>query len=157
MPLLPAAFTAKKRRILDTLALPNGEYHDLSPKGSVDTAILPLIRDINASEGLVTTSSCAGRISVYLTGPSTSNPETGEGGKEHAASNVPGGKGGGRWLYVSHDPLVLNDNVKLAELFGLGDGPSGDPSIPSTEGLRLVRFQFEPMVCILALRSPRSL
>lgn len=38
---------------------------DLSRKGSVDEAIVPLVRYINAREEYYTTSSCAGRISIF--------------------------------------------------------------------------------------------
>jgi hypothetical protein len=61
-------FQRKKRRILDGLAKPKTEYTDLSPKGSVDKGIQDLIEEINRLDGIVTTSSCAGRISVYLEG-----------------------------------------------------------------------------------------
>ena len=152
---LPAVFRDKKTRILSSLSLPDSEYRDSSPKGSVDTAILPLIRDINASEGLVTTSSCAGRVTVYLAGPTRSKAEL-DGAKDvqrtATTSNngvVPGGKGGGRWLYASHEPLELCEGMNLTHLYGLDCHESWEAtSVPSsTDGIRLVRFQFEPMVC----------
>lgn len=62
------SFAVLKTKILSSLALPSSLYTDLSPKGSVDAGIRDLIANINAIEGLVTTSSCAGRISVYVEG-----------------------------------------------------------------------------------------
>lgn len=61
-------FVARKRKILSDLSVPDAEYTDLSPKGSVDEGIRDLIRDINALDGLVTTSSCAGRVSIFVEG-----------------------------------------------------------------------------------------
>lgn len=153
---IPSNFTAKKDAILASLAVAEPSYTDLSPKGSVDEAIRPLIERINALEGVVTTSSCAGRVSVFLEGSRYANPKenrddaenTYGGLKEQAA--VPGGKGmGGRWLFVSHSPVHF---------------PSGGDSLASRLGMchqhelydyqnaievsqvRLARFQFEPMV-----------
>ena len=59
-------FAAKKAKILSQLSVPDAEYSDASPKGSVDDGIRDLIDEINALDGLVTTSSCAGRVSVFV-------------------------------------------------------------------------------------------
>lgn len=67
-PPAPASFARRKETILAQLALPDDEYTDLSPKGTVDAGIRDLIDEINALDGLVTTSSCAGRVSVFLEG-----------------------------------------------------------------------------------------
>ncbi|KAL2172619.1 hypothetical protein VTG60DRAFT_4738 [Thermothelomyces hinnuleus] len=127
-----STFAAKKSRILSQLALPDDQYTDASPKGSVDAGIRGLIDRINtAHEGLVTTSSCAGRVSVYLEGPKAPRPPVpggagvtaggGSGGevaleggrREDGAagslSSAVGGKGGGEWLFVSHDPVVVEE------------------------------------------------
>ncbi|KAM3483839.1 hypothetical protein MY8738_002736 [Beauveria namnaoensis] len=131
------AFGARKLKILEQLAVPDAEYSDASPKGTVDVGIRPLLAEINAAAGFVTTSSCAGRVSVFVEGRKTAAATTtttttvtgddqddvndGSGGTEHsdglgpmqpavAAQTVAGlgGKGGGgTWLYVSHDPHPL--------------------------------------------------
>jgi tRNA wybutosine-synthesizing protein 3 len=67
-PSLPPSFIRKKAKILSQLAVPAAEYDDLSPKGSIDDGIRDLIDEINACEAFVTTSSCAGRVSVFLEG-----------------------------------------------------------------------------------------
>lgn len=166
------SFEVKKQKILDRLAVPDEEYTDLSPKGSVDVKIIPLIRDINELPGLVTTSSCAGRISVFLEGvqgapggvsSGGSSPETeieetlgenGEGEQSESQGQFvrTGGKGSGKWLFVSHDPVPItnkggNGGTAVHELFGLTPGDGKFDARSTTGQLRLVRFHFEPMVC----------
>lgn len=165
---IPPIFNSRKEKILKELSVPDEEYTDLSPKGSVDEGIRCLIRDINELEGLVTTSSCAGRISIFCEGSSnkaketpTSNDATLQ--KETSHGDLAGadelrdsrqfastgGKGSGEWLFVSHDPLYhsINEGSSLHEIFGL---QAGDGSITSrsSQSLRLVRFHFEPMVSL---------
>ncbi|KAJ5263245.1 hypothetical protein N7478_010850 [Penicillium angulare] len=151
---IPAIFESRKNKILQELSVPDEEYTDLSPKGSVDEGIRDLIRDINTLPGLVTTSSCAGRISVFLEGRKKTATTTGDESLDQDSASasrqfVPsGGKGTGRWLYVSHDPFVSSDNsaassLPLHEKFGLSPG-DGRP--PNGKALRLVRFHFEPLI-----------
>ena len=174
------SFQVKKEKILHDLAVPDEEYSDLSPKGSVDLNIRPLIRDINGLPGLVTTSSCAGRISVFLEGEGRPKREANQTGvnsqqkwsqqcqerdvteeidHEHQANPEQerfvstGGKGGGKWLFVSHDPIVIKDEgneggrsgKRAHEILGLIPG-DGNIDLANTEQLRLIRFHFEPMV-----------
>jgi len=61
-----------------------------------------------------------------------------------------GGKGAGYWLYVSHDPVSIEEgNISFHKQFGLTPG-NGVPNIKepkrSTPTTRLVRFSFEPMI-----------
>ncbi|MCJ1469920.1 hypothetical protein MMC07_008564 [Pseudocyphellaria aurata] len=171
---VPTSFLAKKQTILGALATPSNSYTDRSPKGSVDDGIKDLIDRINRLEGIVTTSSCAGRISVFLQGRNKASPggdgdeeeegvqdgfERG-GGKNDDDGGVggpkqqlttPGGKGrGGKWLFVSHEPVqvpskqVLGD-TPLCTLFGLSNVPRS-PGKLNTRQMRFVRFQFEPMI-----------
>lgn len=168
---IPPNFTIKKGKILAALAAPSHSYTDLSPKGSVDVGIKDLIDRINALDGIVTTSSCAGRISVFLEGTKTKaqyddagvgGVEGGQGEQEildqRRVMGPVGGKGhGGRWLFVSHDPVEvpLQTDVErrpLSTLFGLTSSSSSPSPSPVQPNLhkpsqpRLVRFQFEPMV-----------
>ena len=162
-------FAQKKHQITSKLLVPAETYTDLSPKGSVDDRIVDLIDRVNKLEGIVTTSSCAGRISVFLEGAKQNNlkqndlPARSKIGKQtlededEAEYNsdmkktaVPGGKGkGGRWLFVSHDPVDVPvqqnpDDTSLSTLFGLSQikDRQGQPDADS----RFVKFQFEPMV-----------
>lgn len=140
-------FESRKRKILEDLSIPDIDYTDLSPKGSVDEGIRDLIHDINALPGLVTTSSCAGRISVFLEGRKKQLQQQ---QRQFAPS---GGKGAGRWLYVSHDPLKesqqnTQDAKPLHEMFGLVPGDGKPPRLQGeSQAPRLVRFHYDPMVC----------
>ena len=161
-PTVPPYFTAKKNGILASLSTPESTYTDLSPKGSVDAAIKPLIDRINLLEGVVTTSSCAGRTSVFLEGRKQSRWHRGRDDvkdneglrKESQHAAVPGGKGmGGKWLFVSHEPVDLSERGKgknnLVEILGLGSSGAQNEALAlgrEVDGMRLVRFQFEPMV-----------
>lgn len=151
-PPISATFTRKKAKTLQDLSVPDSEYSDKSPKGSVDGGIRELIDEINAYEGFVTTSSCAGRISVFQEGNGVRREfEHGE-HEVTRSSGVPGGKGGGKFLFVSHEPVDLEGDGgmrQLRKIVGQGDGfgdAGGGVSGSWVPGQRFVRFAFEPMV-----------
>ncbi|KAI2637961.1 methyltransferase TYW3-domain-containing protein [Hypomontagnella submonticulosa] len=124
LPAPPPAFARRKARILEQLAVPEAEYADASPKGSVDEGIRDLIGEVNRLDGFVTTSSCAGRVSVFLEGSKKAGGagveregdagrdegggDEGEGGEVRKLAGVGGKGGGGSWLFVSHDPVPLD-------------------------------------------------
>lgn len=152
--LLPPSFVTKKKTILDQLSVPVSEYDDLSPKGSVDEGIRDLIDEINQIEGCVTTSSCSGRISVFLEGKKHTDSgrladqvrEGDESGGRETTAGVGGKGGGGRWLYVSHNELDISqhdDGEGLAKLLGMEGLHDG---LASGAGIRFIHFKFEPMV-----------
>ncbi|KAI0850789.1 methyltransferase TYW3-domain-containing protein [Daldinia vernicosa] len=145
LPTPPPTFTKRKTRILEQLARPDDEYTDASPKGSVDAGIRELIGEVNGLDGFVTTSSCAGRVSVFLEGSKkavvTAGEEYGEEGdgvdddddddsgktEVRKLAGVGGKGGGGAWLFVSHDPVPLrqgegNDD-DVEEMLGLRRSP----------------------------------
>lgn len=141
----------------------------------MDDGIKDLIDRINRLEGIVTTSSCAGRISVFLQGRNNSlqgdeeddeeegiqdqvdegggnnDADSGGGSREHITTLVPSGKGrGGRWLFVSHEPVKVPSKQGLGEtplftLFGLSHVSLSSREMNINQ-VRYVRFQFEPMV-----------
>lgn len=152
---MPTRFEEKKQKILAQLSTPEDAYSDLSPKGSVDEGVRELCDEINALDGFVTTSSCAGRIAVYLEGRQSKVSAEEEVGEDEQDAARPaassGGKGGGEWFYVSHDPMSSEtiSNAKstggLLKLFGIDSDEK--PSSPSNlDGIRFVHFRFEPMV-----------
>lgn len=199
---VPPSFTQRKDRILAALAVPDDEYMDLSPKGTVDAGIRGLIDELNGVDGFVTTSSCAGRVSVFLEGrreqhqqhaqeqglPGADGPggelpghyvadlddedDEGEGvaqgqgemdgagigNERNTVAGVGGKGGGGRWLFVSHEPLQTKGKLDsepniVAALLGMEQpifqGMHGGPGGGEMGGVgsRLIHFKFEPMVC----------
>ncbi|KAK2760264.1 hypothetical protein FQN54_002332 [Arachnomyces sp. PD_36] len=153
MAAIPHSFESRKQKILKDLSVPDDEYTDSSPKGSVDVGIRDLIHNINELPGLVTTSSCAGRISIYLEGNKAAVParsETvlnrsgnGDEGQPRQFAATGGKGGGGKWLFVSHDPV--ESDRSFHELFEIAPG-DGKPRIDEMRGVQLVRFHFEPMI-----------
>lgn len=165
MPPKQTVFSAKKQKILQELNRPEEEYTDLSPIGAVDPNIRQLVNQINEAEGYVTTSSCAGRISVFLEGAGNVKIDIGNhhngndddhdtGSTNISSSSSQQGKGGGKWLFVSHDPVNLTgleEEGKLLELFQLPNGGNAENSFSATAPppqvkVRFVHFKFEPMV-----------
>lgn len=146
---MTSRFEARKQKILEQLDAPDGEYHDLSPKGSIDAPIRELISEINSFDGIVTTSSCSGRISVFLEGRKADGdaPNFAEGGEESRAG--PGGKGGGgTWLFISHDPVEMPDvssPTDFTSKFGLQKVSEGELSRSDIQR-RFIHLKFEPMV-----------
>ncbi|KAI9644358.1 hypothetical protein NHQ30_007715 [Ciborinia camelliae] len=166
---LPQSFSSKKKLILSKLGVPTDEYDDLSPKGSVDEGIRELIDEINVLEGCVTTSSCAGRVSVFLEGKKSVGEEVkspprarDDSGLDYVpdvraekTAGVGGKGGGGKWLYVSHD--AIEDEVlrkrevegTLCEMLGMrtNDDDATSTLVPSQKrDLRHIHFKFEPMI-----------
>ncbi|PPJ55774.1 hypothetical protein CBER1_01565 [Cercospora berteroae] len=139
-------FQEKKRKILQALSKPDDEYTDSSPIGAVDPNIRQLVDQINETDGYVTTSSCAGRISVFLEGAAKVKDDSGN--DEGRTSSSAQGKGGGSWLFVSHDPVDVRTVQEYGALFELFSLPKEDKrSFPSAdENVRFVHFKFEPMI-----------
>ncbi|OTA62863.1 hypothetical protein K449DRAFT_382170 [Hypoxylon sp. EC38] len=184
LPEPPPSFVARKKRILDQLALPDEVYSDASPKGSVDVGIRDLIDEINGLEGYVTTSSCAGRVSVFKEGSKKSPfalEEEGRGGEEgdgegevRKLAGVGGKGGGGAWLFVSHDPIPLEGEANgdaamateqdLEALLGLRSpglkdnlaerAALIDEAVRDVATARLIHFKFEPMILHVLAASP---
>lgn len=71
------------------------------------------------------------------------------GGVKATVAGTGGKGGGGRWLYVSHDPVDLKEIGNLSKLVGLEMEKAGDSCGSARQ--RLIRFKFEPLVCQIAL------
>ncbi|KZM20905.1 tRNA(Phe) 7-((3-amino-3-carboxypropyl)-4-demethylwyosine(37)-N(4))methyltransferase [Ascochyta rabiei] len=146
---MTSRFEARKQKILEQLDAPDGEYRDLSPKGSIDTPIRDLINEINGFDGIVTTSSCSGRISVFLEGRrADSDPlKLAEEGEESRAG--PGGKGGGgAWLFISHDPVEVLGTAASSDFtskFGMINAVTETTQRPGVH-CRFIHLKFEPMI-----------
>jgi tRNA wybutosine-synthesizing protein 3 len=145
---MQSRFDAKKQQVLRGLNVPENEYQDLSPKGSVDEPIRSLINEMNQSPGMVTTSSCSGRISVFLEGRKRDAQYTAIENNNRASPSGPGGKGGGSWLYISHYPVELvssSPNSDFMTMFALQRRQDQLEQAPQSD-CRYIHFKFEPMV-----------
>ncbi|GAB7359900.1 hypothetical protein MBLNU230_g7427t1 [Neophaeotheca triangularis] len=159
-------FAAKKQKILHQLEVPDKEYADLSPKGSIDSGIRQLVDEINALDGFVTTSSCAGRIAVYSEGRqkldevepvSQEELEVPERGSDGTSTG--GGKGGGKWLYVSHERVNQLDGMsdaQLSAMLGLGSTDGLPLDVSAATARCPVRFKFEPFILHILTSSLRN-
>jgi tRNA wybutosine-synthesizing protein 3 len=135
-----ALFDERKKRLLGGL---QSDEPDLSPKGKPDDEILELISFINAQDDYVTTSSCSGRVVVFL----------------DANKSLQGEEAKGRWLMNRHsrfEPQLEGETLDrlLATFF------AGIPFVrqSAVESHRLVTLKFEPLVftyrmCFLTSRS----
>ncbi|KAG5246736.1 Met-10++ family protein [Salix suchowensis] len=135
-------FEKRKAATLSALA---SSKTDKSPKGTLDTHIIPLINTINSHPSYFTTSSCSGRISILSQPKRTSTPPT---SKKKAR--------GGSWLYISHD--LANPNSLLPLLFPT-ESPSestefptesassaDEPSESATGSVTELVLRFEPLI-----------
>lgn len=146
-------FQAKKKSILERLSLPDEEYTDCSPKGSIDEPIRSLVNEINVTSDFVTTSSCSGRIAVYVEG----SPNTKPGISPESNATSTGGKGGGRWLFTSHSPIQPSGASNPGALLALLGFSNSQISFPNQgERIRHIHFKFEPMVS-LSIKRPSHL
>ena len=148
-------FEARKRKIIEQLDCPDDEYQDLSPKGSIDAPIRDLIGEINSLQGLVTTSSCSGRISVFLEGRKADTEALEPVSQIEDSRAGPGGKGGGcAWLFISHAPIETGQATHdYTSEFGLKKVEAGE-IIPSVSS-RYIHLKFEPMVSFI-VAAPRT-
>ncbi|CAM9024836.1 unnamed protein product [Wickerhamomyces anomalus] len=125
-------FSQKKQQILKEIATTLGDVPDLSPKGSIDELCIPIMNLINAHQDMVTTSSCSGRVSVFVEGVKI---------KDESHTKI-GGKGdGGHWLYVSHGKNSIDNWFQ--DKFEYSKVPSNELNHLST---RYILFKFEPLI-----------
>lgn len=131
-------FDGHKAIVLAELAeMGSAEYSDKSPKGSVDAAVVDLVKDINASRDFVTTSSCSGRVSLFYEGEQSSSDKSDseanadvqsqdlqisrqndavqlqidDAEEINARQQQAPRKGQGRWLGVNHDRALSSQEV----------------------------------------------
>eukprot|EP00897_Mesotaenium_endlicherianum_P001880 jgi/Mesen1/171/ME1133575C07572 len=119
------AFHARKASVLAELA---SSERDKSRKGGVDAPIASLIESINEHEGFFTTSSCSGRISLFL----EPDPAVRQSTK----------KKGGEWLLVSHDTVGEQEVLDAVSAYREGQKGGG-----------LLHFRFEPFILAVECRS----
>jgi tRNA wybutosine-synthesizing protein 3 len=123
-------FDQRKRHILDDL---QSNEPDLSPKGKPDDEIVGLLELINACEDYVSTSSCSGRVVVFL------DADKVEEGEDTS----------GRWLMTRHTQFEGSmENSTIEELFAMlfGHLNIGSDWESNGQSPRLITLKFEPLV-----------
>lgn len=126
-------FDQKKESILKEIASTNGGNKDLSPKGSIDERCIPIMNLINSHNDMVTTSSCSGRVSVFI-----------EGIKEKEKIGSKGNEG--RWIYVNHDPNIEDWFMKEKFEYEMDQ-------FPVSELTRYILYKFEPLILHVKCRD----
>lgn len=128
-------FDQKKAYILQEIA---SGVTDASPKGTIDEPCWPIIQTINSHPDMVTTSSCSGRVSVFLEGvkqSETVNRSIGAKGHE------------GRWLFVTHNPSELPGWYKPLNFEYTHSG------FQTGASTRYILFKFEPLILHVKCRN----
>lgn len=141
-------FDQKKKFLLKEIGLNSEENPDASPKGTIDSLCIPLITMINSHKDMVTTSSCSGRLSVFLEG-SKDVKLVDEGTRENIKIGAKGD--GGHWLFVSHEKEEIkewwkSENIKFKYKTAIKEGEYN----PNT---RYVLFKYEPLILHVKCRD----
>ena len=129
------AFARRKADTLAELAIDGGDF---SRAGHVDERARPVVALVNRHPDFFTTSSCAGRVSVFA------DPTT--------ATRAAGMKGG-EWVYVNHDPADAAD-VLAAVRSKLGASDAAGASAPDPECTLVLRF--EPFILSVEAKTTRA-
>lgn len=128
-------FDQKKDSILRDILAHDEANPDASPKGTIDSLCIPLIKAINKHPDLVTTSTCLGRVSVFLEGVKTKS-QIGAKGND------------GKWLFVTHHPEELHNWHKSIDFV------YQDPMLDNLHGnTRYILFKFEPVILHVKCRD----
>jgi tRNA wybutosine-synthesizing protein 5 len=134
---MSSPFNTRKAAILASIG--DELIPDKSPKGSLDTPIVGLIRAINAIPHIVTTSSCSGRVAVFQT--------------VHATAGVARRSKRGLWRLVVHGKVTFDQVLK-----SLTTQPPSDRKTTENEaseamaaahaagGSTISEFRFEPFI-----------
>ncbi|SCU77739.1 LAFA_0A03136g1_1 [Lachancea sp. 'fantastica'] len=132
------AFDQKKDHILAEI---HNNMQDLSPKGTIDELCWPIMDLINSHRDMVTTSSCSGRLSVFVEGNKLSNEDVKSGGKGE----------GGKWLFVTHNQEeVMRWTEKLPETVSYEKDLQNVASQPNA---RYILYKYEPFILHVKCRD----
>ena len=131
------AFDDRKAHILHALGV---DEMDRSPKGSLDEPIYDLINHINHSRWYVTTSSCSGRVSLFLEGNTALHPP-GDQDDEHSTSTstttTTTTTKTGKWLLVEHRKVNVREvKAAIAAAVETGDGERDEETMEGGTGKR---------------------
>lgn len=129
-------FEQKKAHILKEIGANSESHLDASPKGTIDVFCIPIINEINANPNYVTTSSCSGRVSVFLEGI------------KHGEDAQIGAKGHeGRWVFVTHDPK------ELPRWYDSVDFKFQYEGYELTSNTRYLLYKYEPLILHVKCRD----
>eukprot|EP01083_Nonionella_stella_P042578 114959_1 len=102
-------FSQRKAKTLQGLQFAeSNNAKDKSPKGFIDEPIIPLIACINGTEAFYTTSSCSGRIALFLQRRNIIAQD----GEYHSTSQK-----GGEWLLISHEHIKQDQISNAIETY----------------------------------------
>lgn len=150
-------FDQKKQHILKEIGLNSEENPDASPKGTIDDLCIPLITLINSHRDMVTTSSCSGRLSVFLEGSKQLKQDAGAASTsaEDRGQVKIGAKGdGGHWLFVSHEKENIIDWWKREDVSFKYDTCINEKDYGTNT--RYVLFKYEPLILHVKCRDFKS-
>lgn len=115
----PDTFRQIKDHILHRLNGESGYGADKSPKGSLDEPIKDIVELINSQSDYVTTSSCSGRIAVFVTGANAA----GAAERKKDSADDTRSKGFGGWVLSKHGHVTLQEVTgALNSIEPCGDG-----------------------------------
>ncbi|KAL2467137.1 tRNA wybutosine-synthesizing protein 2/3/4 [Abeliophyllum distichum] len=125
-----------EKRKAATLAAMTSTEPDKSPKGNIDTPIIPLLTTINSHTSYFTTSSCSGRISI-LAQPVASAATT---------TTIKKKAKGGTWLFISHDPVPPSSLLPVLFSSSSNESPPRVATESDNTLLQSLVFRFEPLI-----------
>lgn len=136
-----SAFDQRKQHTLQTINfctespgdISSAAVGDKSPKGFVDERILPLCSLINRHPNMFTTSSCSGRICLWV------DVETKR--KNQNGSTISAVSAINKWLYVAHDLAIAQDAQNAFD------------KRPFQASAALVYLKMEPMILHVECRD----
>lgn len=126
-------FEKRKKATLATMSSPEP---DKSPKGDIDTPIIPLLKTLNSHPSYFTTSSCSGRISILSTPAATTSV------KKKAK--------GGNWVFITHEPADPNSVQNL--IFP----PNSTTDSTQSDNHENLVFRFEPLIIAVECKDVLS-
>ena len=131
------AFAQRKASTLAELALDAG---DLSRAGHVDARARAVVALVNTHPAFYTTSSCAGRVSLFA---------------DPTAETRAAGMKGGEWVYVNHDPADADAIVSAVrrELGEADDESASSRARSDPESSRTLTLRFEPFILSVEAES----
>lgn len=136
-------FDQKKASILSEIGATDAANPDALPKGTIDEGCRALMGVINADRDMVTTSSCSGRVSVFL-----------EGIKEGAQIGAKGHDG--RWIFVTHTKAELAGWFDRVPLQFVADAAAVAAAAADGARARYILYKFEPLILHVKCRLAHS-